>query len=67
MKWVHDRTVEVKPSDQARSFLDMLIRTALATVCFILGSLGFGCLLGYTWYRLDERFPVWGPGMTPFD
>ncbi len=60
VKWVHDRTVEVKPSDQARSFLDMLIRTALATVCFILGSLGFGCLLGYTWYRLDERFPVWG-------
>ncbi len=59
VKWVHDRTVEVTPSGQARSFLDMLIRTALATVCFIVGSLGFGCLLGYVWHRIDENFPVW--------
>ena len=59
VKWVHDRTVEVKPTDQARSFLDMLLRTALATVCFVVGSLGFGCLLGYVWHRIDENFPVW--------
>ena len=59
VKWVHDRTVEVKPSGQARSFLDMLLRTALATVCFILGSLGFGFLLGYIWHRIDESFPLW--------
>ncbi|MCY3776124.1 MAG: hypothetical protein OXH11_09080 [Candidatus Aminicenantes bacterium] len=59
VKWVHDRTVQVEPAGEARSFLDMLLRTALATVCFIVGSLGFGCLLGYIWHRIDERFPVW--------
>ena len=59
VKWVHDRTVEVTPQGEARSFLDMLLRTALATVCFIVGSFGFGCLIGYIWHRIDERFPVW--------
>ncbi len=59
VKWVHDRTIQVEPKGEARSFLDMLLRTALATVCFIVGSFGFGCLLGYIWHRIDERFPVW--------
>ena len=59
VKWVHDRTVRVDRSGEARSFLDMLLRTALATVCFVVGSLGFGCLLGYVWHRIDENFPVW--------
>lgn len=59
VKWVHDRTVPVEPKGEARSFLDMLLRTALATVCFIVGSLGLGCLVGYIWHRIDERFPVW--------
>ncbi|MDE2928366.1 MAG: hypothetical protein OXT71_18420 [Acidobacteriota bacterium] len=59
VKWVHDRTVQVEPKGEARSFLDMLLRTALATVCFIVGSFGFGCFLGYIWHRIDERFPAW--------
>lgn len=59
VKWVHDRTVKVNPKSEAQSFLDMLMRTALATVCFILGSFGFGSLLGYIWHRIDERFPAW--------
>lgn len=59
VKWVHDRTVRVDPSGEARSFLDMLLRTALATVCFVVGSLGFGCLLGYVWHRIDELYPAW--------
>ena len=59
VQWVHDRTVEVTPQGEAKSFLDMLLRTALATVCFILGSFGFGSLLGYIWHRIDERFPAW--------
>ena len=59
VKWVHDRTVQVEPKGEARSFLDMLLRTALATVCFIVGSLGFGFLLGYIWHRIDETYPLW--------
>ena len=59
VQWVHDRTVQVEPRGEARSFLDMLLRTALATVCFIVGSLGFGFLLGYIWHRIDETYPLW--------
>ena len=59
VQWVHDRTVQVEPKGEARSFLDMLLRTALATVCFIVGSLGFGFFLGYIWHRIDESYPLW--------
>lgn len=59
VKWVHDRTVPVDTKGQAQSFLDMLLRTAMATTFFVVASLGFGCFLGYIWHRIDESFPGW--------
>ena len=60
IRWIQDRTIPpLSRKNQAKTFLEMLTRTTLATICFVIGTLGGGCLLGFIWHWISQCYPKW--------
>ena len=59
IKWIYEKRNRPTLRDDAITFLGMVRRVGLGTVCFIFLSLGGGALMGFFRHHLLERYLPW--------